>query len=323
MPTTPPAIDVDPDIPSGIGVLAAAALQQEKSVPEEILQRIPAETVSVSNLVATDLPRCLQDVLRSPESCLSKQAPNWTAEQLWEARVPPRTWLDGLDIAVDRGWASGILSIEAPVSSRNLRFPLWIGNFWLEMAEVIEQREKWKRALGWMQTMVRSPEIQEAERLLERTPWGLRLWPLAGHNQSTRVGFLAGLLSNEWLAERHIDTLVSYLGDRFQKSNQPGATLVADQYLGSLLSRKRGETAARLRENRELRTYADKILGTHSERLLFPAHIGGSVSGHWIVFSVNTRERTISYGKPSRDQMTRYLLTRHSVVKATLSNLQS
>ena len=36
-------------------------------------------------------------------------------------------------------------------------------------------------AQGWMQTMVRGPEIQDAEKLLDRTPWGLRLWPLAGH----------------------------------------------------------------------------------------------------------------------------------------------
>lgn len=297
MATIPPAIDIDPDTPSGFGLLVAAALQQEKSVPEEVLCRIPVETISVSNLVATDLPRRLQDVLRSPESCLSKRAPNWTDGKLWEAYVPPRTWLNGLEIALDCGWTSGIISIEAPAGSGDLRFPIWIGNFWLEMVEVIEQKERWKSALGWMRTMVRSPGIQAAEELLGRTPWGLRLWPLAGHDQSTRVGFLAGLLSNQWLAERHIDILTLYLDNRFQKGNQPGATLVADQYLGSLLSRKRGETAAKLREDRELRMYADKILGAHQERLLFPAHIGGSTSGHWIVFSVNLRERTISYGK--------------------------
>lgn len=44
-------------------------------------------------------------------------------------------------------------------------------------------------------------------------------WPLAGYNQDTKVGLLAGLLSNDWLGERHIDTLVAYLNDRFQKSN--------------------------------------------------------------------------------------------------------
>ena len=218
-------INIDPDIPSGFEFLAKVALQQEKSVPKEILQQIPAETIAVSHLMVTDLPRRLQDVLRSPESCLSKQAPNWTPEDLQRTHVPPRAWLSGLDIAITRGWFSGSWSIEAPVGSNELQFPLWIINFWLEMIEVIEQKEKWKKAQGWMLTMVRSPEIQEVEKLLDRVPWGLRLWPLTGYNQVTRVGFLAGLLSNEWLAEWHVDMLVAYLNNRLQRGNQPGATL--------------------------------------------------------------------------------------------------
>jgi hypothetical protein len=222
--------------------------------------------------------------------------------------VPPRTWLDNLDITLDHSWGGGIWSIEAPTGSKNLRFPLWVGNFWLGMAEVLEQRERWERARGWMLGMLRGPEIQEAERLMDRTPWGLRLWPLTRRDQSTRVGFLAELLSNEWLAERHIDTLAAYLDDRFRKGNQPGATLVADVYLGSLLSRKRGETATKLREDQELGTYAVKILDGNHERLLFPAHVGGSVSGHWIVFSVNIKERSVSYGEFSHRWMIKCLL---------------
>jgi len=201
MPSISPPIDIDPDAPSGLGVLAIAILQQEKSVPEKVLRRIPAETMSASDLIIAVLPKHLQGVLRSLESCLSKRAPDWTAEHLWKTCIPPRTWLSDLDTAVDREWASGICSIEVPTGNRDVRFPLWIGNFWLEMVEVMEQREKWKRAQGWMLTMLRGPEIQEAEKLWDRTPWGLRLWPLVGHDQSTRVGFLAGLLSNDWLAE--------------------------------------------------------------------------------------------------------------------------
>ena len=72
MTTVPPMIDVDPNIPSGIAMLATVALQQEKSIPDEILCRIPVETTTVSNLVATDLPQLLQGVLRLPESCLLK-----------------------------------------------------------------------------------------------------------------------------------------------------------------------------------------------------------------------------------------------------------
>jgi hypothetical protein len=77
-----------------------------------------------------------------------------------------------------------------------------------------------------------------------------------------------GSLSNEWLAVQHTDIPVSYLGSRFRKSNQPGATLVADQYFGSLLSRKRDEDATKLREDRELRTYANKLKVLESSTLV-------------------------------------------------------
>ena len=304
MPTTPPIIDIDPDPLSGFDLLFSVACQQEKTVPEEVLRRLPMETIPVSSLIAADLPRSLQDVLRSAESCLSKETLNWTVEQLWKTRVPPRTWLSDLDIALNREWL-GTCSIEAPVGLKGVRFPLWVGNFWFEMIEVVEQRENWKKAQGWLRGMVRSPEVQEVEKLLDRTPWGLRLWPLRGHEGSTKVGFLATMLSNEWLAERHVDTLVAYIGDRLQGSNRPDATLVADQYLGSLLSRRRDETATKLREDQELRTYADKILDGYREYLLVPGHIGGTATGHWIVFFVNIKKKTISYGEFSHEQATR------------------
>jgi len=305
MPITPPVIDIDPDPSSGFDLLFTVARQQEKTVPEEVLRRLPVETMPVSSFIAADLPRSLQDVLRSAESCLSKETLNWTVEHLWKAHVPPRAWLNDLDIALNREWL-GICSIEAPVGSKGLRFPLWVGNFWFEMIEVVEQREKWDNAQGWLRKMVRSPEVREAEKLLDRTPWGLRLWSLPGHEGSTRVGLLATILSNEWLAERHIDTLVAYIGDRLRGSNvdQPDTTLVADQYLASLLSRRRDETATKLREDQELRTYAGKISDGRHERLLLPGHIGGTVTGHWIVFSVDIKKKTISYGELLRKQTT-------------------
>lgn len=187
-----------------------------------------------------------------------------------------------------------------PVGQKHLRFPLWILNFWWKMIEVVEQRTRWKEAQGWMSMMVRGLEIQNAEKLFDRIPWGLRLWPLTGYDEMTRVGFLAELLSNKWLAKRHIDTLVAYLNDRLQKSGGSGTALIADQYLASLLSRKRYETLGQLQKDQELKTYADRILGGHCERLLFPAHVGGRTAGHWIAFSIDIKRQTFSHGKPLR-----------------------
>ena len=91
---------------------------------------MPAETISVPDLLAASLPQSLQNVIHLPESCLSKQTSSWTAECLWKARVPPREWLSSLNITwiAGRGWASEIHSIEVPAGSKDLRFPFWIGN---------------------------------------------------------------------------------------------------------------------------------------------------------------------------------------------------
>ena len=150
MPTAPSVIDIDPDLPMGFKALLAAGLQQDKTIREWILRRMPAEALSVSDLVATDLPRGLEDELCSPESCLSKKPPVWTIEHLWNTDVPSRTWLNDLDIALDRGRHRGIHSIKAPVGSNDQRIPLWAVDSWLKMVEVIKQREKWKKSGGWM-----------------------------------------------------------------------------------------------------------------------------------------------------------------------------
>ena len=300
MSTEPTTIDVEPEPPSGIGLLVEAAFQQDTSIPEDILRQIPAETASVTNLIAAAVPKSLGCTLHSPESCLSNLTPDWTPEDLWKARVPSRTWLNDLEMTMAKGWARKAKAVVVSVGPRNLRFPLWILNFWWKMSEVVEQRTGWKEAQGWMSRMVRGLEIQKAEKLFDRIPWGLRLWPLTGYDEMTRVGFLAELLSNKWLAERHINTLVAYLNDRLRKSGRSGTTLIADQYLGSLLSRKRYETLGQLRTDKELKTYMDRILGGRCERLLFPAHVGGCAAGHWIVFSVDIKRRTFSHGKPLR-----------------------
>ena len=154
MSTIPTVIDIDSDPPPDFEALFMAGLQQVKSIPEEILRQMPVGTIPVSDILAASLPQSLRVVLHLQESCLLKQTTSWIAEYLWKTSIPPREWLSSLDTALDCGWASGTHSIEVPARSRDLRFPLWIGIFWLEMTEVIEQREKWERVWGWMSTMM-------------------------------------------------------------------------------------------------------------------------------------------------------------------------
>ena len=124
MPSTPtPVIDIDPNPSSGFEALFMAGLQQVKSIPEEFLRQTPAETISVSDLLVTDLPQSLQSVLRLPETCLSKQTSSWILKCVWRTRVPPREWLSSFDITLDRGWPAGSIQSRSQPVQRTYDFP--------------------------------------------------------------------------------------------------------------------------------------------------------------------------------------------------------
>jgi len=57
----------------------------------------------------------------------------------------------------------------------------------------------WLATADWVSRRAQGPEIHEARNLLKRAPRGIRLWSLVGHDKVTRTGYLAELLSNQWL----------------------------------------------------------------------------------------------------------------------------
>ena len=69
-------------------------------------------------------------------------------------------WLSGLDISLAQRWSRAIRSIENPVGSKGELIPALGIKFWPEVIEVIKQRD------GCL-PMVRGPEIQEAEKILD------------------------------------------------------------------------------------------------------------------------------------------------------------
>ena len=130
MPTIPTIIDIDPDPSSGFEALFMAGLRQVKSIPEEILRQMPNDlrVRYFGGQPSTKLASCstfTRILLVETDYKLDCQV------SLGD-EIPPRECLSSLDTALDCGWASGIHSIEVPAGSKDLRFPLWIGNFWLE-----------------------------------------------------------------------------------------------------------------------------------------------------------------------------------------------
>jgi hypothetical protein len=300
-------IVIDPEDPSGLQQLANAAFLQATDVPEEVRSRLPLETVLISALLKTNIPGRLSktSIIQTVDKCASPLDPCWTIDELFKTSLPPRTWLCDAEETLSTMWVSGTRSIKPPSSpSPNLRFPLWVVNFWNTAVYVAEQRDQWRAAEDWLSRRVQDAGTRNARNLLGKVPWGLRLWPLVGHDKETPVGYLAGLLSNEWLGERHINTISSYLNAREQRELGSRSTnLVADLDFQAYLSNSSRATAETIRAHGGLRMYAERISDHTYSRVFIPAHVGGN---HWIVFSVDFEKQTFEYGEFARLHANRF-----------------
>ena len=292
------AVDVDPEIPSGFEYLVAAALLQATAVPKEVSSRLPAETVPVAVLLESEIPGRLLNtsIIQPAHLCFSPLDPYWTIDELFTTPLPPCVWLNALENVLSDMWNSRMHSIMPPSSSNpDLWLPLWVVNFWNAAVEAAEQRDKWKSAQEWLLDRVQDPTIREARKLFEKIPWGLRLWSLVSHDKETRIGHLAGLLSDEWLSERHIDTVSSYLNSQAQKGPESRLTsLVAGLDLQFYLSASARATAETIRAHKGLEAYAKQIYDHRYSRVFIPANVGGN---HWVLFSVDFKKNTIEYGE--------------------------
>lgn len=149
-----------------------------------------------------------------------------------------------------------------------------------------------------MSRRVQGFEIHNARNLLEKVPWGLRLWSLTGYDKKTRVGYLTGLLSSGWLGGRRIDTVSSYLNTRAWRELGSRPTTqtqssVADLDLQVYLSNNSRATAETIQAHEGLGAYAQRRI-TSIRASLFPhmlEEITGSSSA-WI--SKNRHLNTVS-----------------------------
>ena len=278
------------------------AANEEKVIPKDYENLIPSEEISVSSLLKIPLPTIVStaNLLRPAKSCVACGSPSWTEDQLKTMRVPSKEWLMALDGAIVAGWLRGVCSVEHP-SDPNIRFPLWVGTFWTALTEVIQQQKEWRRAQEWVLTLTHGQETRKIQAIFEKIPRKMYIWilPVEADRAVTKISFFAQILSDGFLAERHLDAFVAYLNIRMLRSwpNAPGV-LVADLPLSYTLSLHYNATAEKIQGCTLLLQYTAVFkhnAAYHS--LLFPAHVGGVEDGHWVIFSVNFAERNYSFGE--------------------------
>jgi hypothetical protein len=277
---------------------------REKVIPKDYERLIPSEEITISSLLNTPLPTILSSVnlLRPAKSCVVCEPPSWTEDQLKTVRIPSKEWLMVLDAAIVDGWPKGARSVEHP-SDTKIRFPLWVGTFWTAISEVIQQRNEWRRAQEWVLTLTQGRETHEVQAIFNKIPRKMYIWilPVEADRTVTKISFFAQLLSDGFLAERHIDAFVAYLNIQVRRRTPkaPGI-LVADLPLSVILSNYFDATADKIRGCKPLLQYTAVFKSAAYRRLLFPAHVGGAQDGHWVVFSVDFAKSEYSFGESRR-----------------------
>jgi hypothetical protein len=281
--------------------MARSKAKREKAIPKDYKSLIPSDAMSISSLLNTPLPTILStaSTLRPAKSCLVSEPPSWTEDELKTMRVPSKEWLDGLDGAIVEGWLNGAHSVEHP-SDATVRFPLWVGTFWMSLLEVIREREEWRRSREWMLSLTQGAETHETLATFDRVPWKKHVWilPVEADRAVTKLSFFARLLSDGLLAERHIDAFASYLNIRLRKRapKAPGV-FVASLPLSVTLSIYFDAPAWKIQECKLLLQYTALFRNRAYHRLLFPAHVGGALNGHWVVFDVDFKNSKYSFGE--------------------------
>jgi hypothetical protein len=179
---------------------------------------------------------------------------------------------------------------------------LWVGTFWTVLSEVIEEQRLWKHAEEWIHTALsQGSETRELEAVLCRVPWKVHLWmlPVEADRFVTKVSFFAKLLSDDLLAERHIDAFVTHLnvGARRMKPNAP-RVLVASLVFANTLSLYCDAPMAKFERHKIFLQYGAVFRQKKAYQvLLFPAHVGGAKNGHWIIFRVDFVKSEYGFGE--------------------------
>ena len=267
-------------------------------VPGGITDRLPSEAISVSSLLAEDLPPRLNPSvtsLRPAEQCITEAKPEWTAEALLQSPMPPSTWVGDMDLALKQRLRSNNpnpppLSLQHPTIS-NLRPPLWAIKVWYLYADAIEQRNQWREAFKWLTEVAGTGvDVDGAKAVMGRLEWGMLLWPLGGGDDRSHLGVLSELLSTRWLRERHLDLFASYLMSLQEGSDWWIGGIYFAQLVRSLPIRP-WQGKRPLPES--LVHLGDTFTKGRYKYLIFPALVNNN---HWIVLKVDIGKREITYG---------------------------
>ncbi|KAJ3858363.1 hypothetical protein EV359DRAFT_69072, partial [Lentinula novae-zelandiae] len=278
--------DIPPDV--------TAYLTRTKALPQTALRLLPAEGISVMQLLKFPLPT-IQGSLVQPK------AGNWFSERpancvdpsvLFNQPIPPKQFIETLLKTQDQAVLDGCLSISNPNHPAQ-RFPLFTSAFLDKIHLAILAQSDWRHSLDWLNQRTEDNTYEEtavAHQLLQIMPWNCRINLTFSCTLSTTLLF-SRFLSERWMTSSLIDLMLGQLSDCLEEDHDLEAQVALEplRFMEYLQNPHRHETPlGRIAFGMEKKSV-----------VLFVSH--WSKQRHWLAFRAMITEGKVTYADGIED----------------------
>jgi hypothetical protein len=191
----------------------------EFDIPPNIREQIlPKPNLSILELLNLDLPTFKPTMtFTHPDQYFAPDEPNTTdPEEIRSLLTPPGFVVKALLEALSTTAAE---SVHCPhiSTAKGQQFPLWIVQYWAELVEMREIRQKWAKAEEFLQKQSRMQKGVTTSHtgLIRKVYDGLSCieWSGTIHGTSAKVGthYLATYATHDWLTDEHETQMLDLL----------------------------------------------------------------------------------------------------------------
>lgn len=270
-----------------------AARKSVLTIPQKHQRLLPDPKLSVLGLLAAELPLRPSAVTHQEASrAFSFDPPTEDLPAIRTRPLPHPQFVQKLQKAFGQAWFSGALSI-VDGRFKDSRLPLYVITYWMEMTFIYEKKACWLQADVWLRRYEGRDDalVQEGELVrvsMGSLAWGLRLKALEA---DTGADTLAGLLSDQWLNDEHINMLFEELYSRVRLNTSLRKKAVVFPLTFQAVMRN-----AVLKN-----TYDHKLLGqcrhfvkSGRTKIYFPVNVEQS---HWVPCMIDLETDQLRYGE--------------------------
>ena len=269
----------------------------EIDLPQNVLQLLPGDDISITNFLAWSLPPCasINTHYTHVEKYLSPLDPNVDrVNDVLAILSPPNAVVN---ILADRIQDPSVKSIQCPhlENAGGQQFPIWIVAFWKKLLFMRDAQMKWRAAHYELVAQLRlKPDDQLLSHVLStlsHVPWTGRL---CGFRNSIDIHKLWVFLSKEWLSDDHLLVMLDLLQEDITAEHQNQIFIENTHFMNKLTAAYHERTQyTSARSFRWVREHGQQLAAGQKTHL---ATIVNKSNVHWVALIIDFARGQILYG---------------------------